>query len=817
MEKFAVGITIGAALTSAFTATIATGQQKIQKLSASVKSLSGQKMAVAEVRKYQNALVELTAKGRKLNGRSREFSRELTETKAKLQAAASQVRGYGLDMGRLAEEEKRLDAAMKRTNTAIAARTRLRQNKGRRAELRSSMFDAAAPAVAAAAPVMEAIKFESSMADVRKVVNFPTPKAFKQMGDDILRLSTRIPFAASGLSDIIAAAGQSGIAKSRSELLQFAEDAAKMGVAFDIGAADAGKMMADWRAGMNLDQTQAVSLANAVNHLSNNMNAQAGALGEVLRRQGAVAKASGLTAVQTASLSAALLSSGAGPERAATALKNLTGALTKGSAATKAQRDAFSALGFDAEEVAASMQSDAQGTIRSVFQALSEAPVEQQSALLTQLFGEESKGAIAPLLANMGNLDKAFSLTADKTKYAGSMQAEFSQRAATTANNLTLLRNRVSRAAVSLGSVLLPALNALIMPIGAVFDGVSWLAAKFPTLTTVVVTVAAVLMALPVATLAVKYGMTLLSDGVSMAKIVFSGLGSILDITKIRLIAMSVAQKAAAIGSRVLAAGQVALGAAMEIGLGPIGLIIGAVGLLAAAAFWVVRNWGRIGPFFSRMWTGVKHFFSAGVQGVKTAFLKFTPLGWIVQAFGKVTQFLHGINWSGSGMAIVKTLAKGMLSVAAMPVKAIKGVLAKVRRYLPFSDAKEGPLSQLTKSGRSILTTIGTGLAKGESPFKALFHSVFEGLTPKVGHGGGGILGGLAGMLINPAGALLSGMGGQPDIIIHQTNNFRGGDRESLSQALDASNRRLVQLIKDVIRDADHGERRESFGGARIA
>ncbi|MDR2654546.1 MAG: phage tail tape measure protein [Oscillospiraceae bacterium] len=42
-----------------------------------------------------------------------------------------------------------------------------------------------------------------------------------------------------------AAAGQSNIPKE--ELLDFAESAAKMGIAFDAGAEEAGQMMAQWR------------------------------------------------------------------------------------------------------------------------------------------------------------------------------------------------------------------------------------------------------------------------------------------------------------------------------------------------------------------------------------------------------------------------------------------------------------------------------------------------------------------------------------------------------------------------------------------
>ena len=38
--------------------------------------------------------------------------------------------------------------------------------------------------------------------------------------------------------------------------------------------------------------------------------------------------------------------------------------------------------------------------------------------------------------------------------------------------------------------------------------------------------------------------------------------------------------------------------------------------------------------------------------------------------------------------------------------------MAKVRKLLPFSDAKEGPLSTLTLSGRRVFETINTGMQK---------------------------------------------------------------------------------------------------------
>ncbi len=132
----------------------------------------------------------------------------------------------------------------------------------------------------------KAMAFESSMADVAKVVNFETDAELKAMSGTIMDMAGRIPMAADGIAAIVAAAAQSGVAKQ--DLTEFAEQAAKMGVAFDLTGDQAGKMMADWRAGMNLTLPRVYALADAVNHLSNNMNATAPALGEVIQRVGAV-------------------------------------------------------------------------------------------------------------------------------------------------------------------------------------------------------------------------------------------------------------------------------------------------------------------------------------------------------------------------------------------------------------------------------------------------------------------------------------------------------------------------------------------------
>jgi hypothetical protein len=69
-----------------------------------------------------------------------------------------------------------------------------------------------------------------------------------------------------------------------------------------------------------------------------------------------------------------------------------------------------------------------------------------------------------------------------------------------------------------------------------------------------------------------------------------------------------------------------------------------------------------------------------------------------------------------SGMKMINTFASGIKSAAGSAVGAVGAVLAEIRRYLPFSDAKTGPLSDLTSSGTALIDTFSEGISNAKSP-----------------------------------------------------------------------------------------------------
>ncbi len=452
--------------------------------------------AIAATDKPTKQMASEFERAKRISARLKDqYKRQLEE----LRPLRNELQGAGVDVRHLASAEDdlnaKMDVATRKMEQMAQAQGRLQhaQQKYDQAIQKAANISLVAGGVenvgrkltgALTRPVEAAVSFESTMADVRKVVNFDTPQQFRQMRKDILNLSTVIPLSAKGIGDIIAAAGQANI--PRQQLLAFADSAAKMGVAFDLTGEQAGKIMANWRQGLGLTQQQANSLADAVNHLSNNMNANAADLSLVIERQGAVAMSAGLTSTEVASLGAALLSSGAAPEIAATGMKNLTLSLAAGTAATKMQKDALASLGLDASAMAERMQTDAKGAIMDVFAAMSKLDKAKQPAILKQLFGLETVGAIAPLLKNLDNVRHAFDLTREKAAFAGSAQREFDVRSKTTENAITLFNNRLEKLAISFGNRLTPALNKVLDAVSPVVDWVSALADRFPKVTAVV-------------------------------------------------------------------------------------------------------------------------------------------------------------------------------------------------------------------------------------------------------------------------------------------------------------------------------------------
>ncbi len=530
---------------------------------------------------------------------------------------------------------------------------KMQERMGKANEMaKKGLMIAGAGAAALAVPVKLSIDFESAMADVKKVVDFDTPQQFKQMENDIISMSTRLPMAAKDIAAIYAAGGQSGIAKN--ELSQFAESAIKMGVAFDISAEEAGASMAEMRAAFKFTQPQVEALANQINYLSNNSTQSAKKITEVVQRVGSIGEIAGFAASDLAAMSATLTA--IEPEVAATGLKNLTLALVKGESATKSQKAAFKSLGLDYKKISKGMVTDAQGTMIEVIQSLGNISDASRLATVNDLFGSEGLAVIGQMYNNVDKLKSNLKDMGDTTKYGTSMWDEYASRAATTANNIQLAKNQMAALGITIGNVLLPGVNSMIGSFNGVMSSVQKWAQANPGLASGLVKVA-------IGAIAIVGGLSALSIGL------ITIFGPMMMVGR-------------AFGAVALAA----KGMSMALLTNPITWIVLAI---AGAALLIYKNWAPISAFFVGIWNTIKTAFNGGITGISALIINWSPIGLFYSAFAKVLSWF-GVDlpakFTGFGAMILEGLKNGILSkvnaVKDAITGAVSGVIDKARGIL---------------------------------------------------------------------------------------------------------------------------------------
>lgn len=566
--------------------------------------------------------------GRAIRDSSRQGSSELRRLQR-------QYEGLGETMSRIKRNQNlrgRIDNAIQR-------------NRSVRDSLKSEILSTVASIGVVSVPIKLAIEFESAMADVRKVVNFDTPEQAKAMERDILHLTRSIPMAGDELAAIVAAGGQSGVA--REKLIGFAEDAAKMGVAFDMSADSAGEAMATMSNVLRRPIETMSEFGDAINYLSDNTNSKAAAIVNVMTRVGSDIKQLGLTDNQGAALGSTFLSMGKAPELAAQATKGMVTAFSL--ARVGKFDDELKQLGLTTKGFAAAMDKDAQGAITDFLQRVRQLPKEQQMPLLLKMFGRNYADDVLLLTSSMEEYNRQLNLLSEtdadgKLKYVGSMQREFANRSATTANQLRLFKNSLMELGITVGSVILPGINGFLkslMPM--VYKLTEWAQAN-PKLIHTLIKIAIALVSVKAGSLGVRLlfngmagaGLGLIQRllGLHGTLLRFNGVFRLLRMgrgaTALRIMGFSARQARGAMsllergigrvsvaGSRFLSmAGRVrGLGGAMmwlqriwtSVGMAAMSNPIGAaIAAIAIAAFLIYKYWGPIKSFFIGLWDGLK-------------------------------------------------------------------------------------------------------------------------------------------------------------------------------------------------------------------
>ena len=550
------------------------------------------------------AMDTLKSTTKTLSERQKELGKVLERNKDRLGVSSAkqlwqEYDKIGLAVSKLTQQYKKLNAVR-------AQREAVNSQWG---DIKGQWQGALAAAGTLILPVKVSIEFESAMADVKKVVNFDTPQQFKEMERDILKMTRTIPMAGKDIAAIVAAGGQSGVA--RENLTGFAEKAAKMGVAFDMAAGQAGESMATLSNVLQIPIPKIGTLGDAINHLSDNANSKAADIVNVLTRVGSDIKQLGMTENQGAAWGSTFLSMGKAPELAAQAMKGMITSMSvmKAGGAKKE----LAALGLTTKEFAAAMDKDANRAMLNLLDRVKQLPKAEQFPMLLKMFGQNYADDAMMLANNVGEYNRQLALLEERDasgnlKYLGSMQREFANRSATTANQIQIFKNGISELGIRLGSIVLPAVNDFLSKCIKLTSMISDWAEKHPVLTKGIVGTAASLLAFKVgmfgamvianrshaAYLALKSGLLSLKATVVLTKTVMQG-G--LGLSAISGTLGTVMRGFAA--ARTVIAG---FGLSSLAALWPVVLAVAAV---AAVAFVIYKYWKPLKAFFAGFWEGL--------------------------------------------------------------------------------------------------------------------------------------------------------------------------------------------------------------------
>lgn len=337
----------------------------------------------------------------------------------------------------------------------------------------------------------EAEKFESQMAPVIRYVDgladsmgnvsdamAENGKTFKQNRDELARytqdLSTEIPRDTENLTTISAALGQSGKGVDEQLNTSLLRDTAKAATAMDLDDQTAGEYMAKWEQSftktdangravtdengnaVHYDHDDVMRLMNQINYLGANNATTAAAIANSVNQSASIGQMAGVAPEVTAAIVTAMQASGVADERVGTTVSRIYTNISKGSSATKKQKEAWAALGFDAEDVAASMQEDGTGTLRQVFAAINALPKDKKVATLNTLFNQWAIEGGAKITSNLDLLDKTLGEVQDPGKYMGSMEREFIINASTSKSIGAMMANAKTALMQDVGEEFLP-------------------------------------------------------------------------------------------------------------------------------------------------------------------------------------------------------------------------------------------------------------------------------------------------------------------------------------------------------------------------
>ena len=492
-----------------------------------------------------------------------------------------------------------------------------------------------ATAASFAVPVKLAVDFESSMAEVKKYVDFKSEDEVKNLGEQIKQLSRELGVNANELAQISASGGQLGLDSSK--IADFTKLVSKMGVAFDMSGKDAGDAIALTMNNLKLGIDEIATLGDKINYLDDKMSmVKARDIINVIGRTAGSGSILGLKGDKISALASSFLSLGKAPEVASTAMNSLFNKLANIDGQDEKFKKALQSIGMDANYLKVAMARDASGGLDMFLNTLAKVDKKAQMGVLTDLFGTQFADDMGSLVNAIGQYNQAVNLVNDKGAI-GSMDEAMKAKLATTKSGLERLTQSFITLGVTIGEAFLPTLNLIISGLSKVANSIIAFTKAYPNFSKALFGIVGGMLAIITVAPMLKilwWSMGIVISQIKIMATAFSFLASVFKMKAILALKLNAAYLWVATSTKTAAFFTAAwdmvckafaltlsgvskalkilvLGIkAMSLALisNPIGLILT---LLAAAAAAIIMNWDKVKAFFSDFWESIRPYWEA--------------------------------------------------------------------------------------------------------------------------------------------------------------------------------------------------------------
>lgn len=326
------------------------------------------------------------------------------------------------------------------------------------------MIAGAAIGVGLGLAAKSAIEWESAWTGVAKVVD-GSPEQMAALEDELRGLATTLPQTHAEIAGVAAAAGQLGVA--REDIAEFTQTMVAMGVSTDIASEDAAMGMARLMNIMQTAPSDVDKLGSAIVGLGNSGASTEAEIMDMALRIAGAGHTVGMTEADVLGFASALASVGieaeSGGSSVSTAMIKISEAVNEGGEAL----DEFANVaGVSADEFAAKFRSDPAAAIDMFVQGLGRIQDSGGDVfgVLEGLGMSEIRLRDALLrLAGAGDLlTESLDTGNEAWDENSALMEEAARRYGTTEAQMAIARNQLVDMGISLGEILLPAINKLL-------------------------------------------------------------------------------------------------------------------------------------------------------------------------------------------------------------------------------------------------------------------------------------------------------------------------------------------------------------------